>query len=206
MYRILKRLIDLFFSTLLILALFPLFLIISISIFLTMGGSVFFFQKRIGYKNKLFNVYKFRTMRSKSSIDDTDRKRITSLGKFLRKYSLDELPQILNIIKGDMSFIGPRPLLPEYLPYYTERELLRHKVRPGMSGYAQVNGRSYLSWEEQFEMDAQYSEKISFLFDIEIFLKTIPKVLGSVNMIVDGRIDNERFDKYRIKQSGNGSK
>lgn len=130
----------------------------------------------------------------------SDRQRLTKLGAILRKTSIDELPQLGNILKGDMSFIGPRPLLAEYLPYYNKREILRHKVRPGMSSLAGIKGRSNLTWEEQFELDACYVENLSFFLDLEIFFKTIPKVLGSADVMVVGRKNQDRFDVYRTKQ------
>jgi lipopolysaccharide/colanic/teichoic acid biosynthesis glycosyltransferase len=169
-----------------------------------MGDPLFFRQLRIGKDNKPFFIIKFSTMSVKTLDVVTDKQRLTKLGTFLRKLSIDEFPQLLNILIGQMSFIGPRPLLPEYIPFYTIRELVRHKVRPGMSGLAQVNGRSNLTWDEQLELDVQYVEKLSFLLDITIFFKTIPKVLGSVNMMVVGRIDQDKFDVHRKKQINSG--
>jgi undecaprenyl phosphate N,N'-diacetylbacillosamine 1-phosphate transferase len=130
----------------------------------------------------------------------SDRQRLTKLGAFIRKASIDELPQVINILKGDMSFIGPRPLLVDYLPYYNSREILRHNIRPGMSSLAGVNGRSNLTWEQQFEMDVFYVENLSFKLDVNIFFKTIPKVLGSADLMVVGRKDQDSFDVYRKKQ------
>lgn len=165
-----------------------------------MGCPVIFLQKRVGLNNQEFRIYKFRTMRHKSEKYITDADRLTLLGKILRKTSIDEFPQLLNILIGDMSFIGPRPLLKKYLPFFTKREMLRFQLRPGMSGLAQINGRSYLTWDQQFELDAVYTEKCSFLLDLKIFFMTIPKVLGSANMMVTGRIDPDSFDIHRKKQ------
>lgn len=203
MYKINKRILDIIFSLILLVALFPIFVVLYVGIILIMGSPAFFLQKRIGKNNKEFSIIKFRTMKAKNDIYDTDNKRVTRYGKFLRKFSLDELPQLINILKGDMSFIGPRPLISNYIPFYTERESLRHNVLPGMSGLAQVSGRSNLTWDKQFELDVQYVENISFLLDLKILCKTIPKVLGSVDMMTVGRIDNERFDVYRRRKNKN---
>ena len=200
MYRPVKRFFDIIISLLLILILLPLFVLITMVIYLTMGKPVFFTQDRIGENAMKYKIFKFRTMLHVSERLKTDKDRLTKIGALIRKLSIDELPQIFNILKGDMSFIGPRPLLEKYLPYYTERELLRFKVKPGMSGLAQVSGRSSVTWDNQFEMDAIYVEKINFLLDLKIFLKTIPKVLGSVDMMVIGRVDHLPFDLHREKQ------
>jgi len=130
----------------------------------------------------------------------SDRERLTKIGAILRKTSLDELPQVINILKGEMSFIGPRPLLPDYIPYYTSREILRHNLKPGMSSFAGINGRGKLTWEEQFEMDVYYVEHLSFLLDLNIFFRTIPKVMGSDGAMIVGRNNPGRFDVYRKKQ------
>jgi undecaprenyl phosphate N,N'-diacetylbacillosamine 1-phosphate transferase len=175
---------------------------VAIIIRLSMGNPIFFMQTRTGKDNLPFAIIKFRTMTNNTNEKQSDRQRLTKLGVILRKASLDELPQIINILKGDMSFIGPRPLLIDYLPYYNSREKLRHKIRPGMSSLAGVEGRSNLTWEEQFEMDVYYVENISFYLDVKIFCKTIPKVLRSTNVMIVGRKDKDRFDVYRKKQIG----
>lgn len=195
-----KRFFDIFFSINLIIILFPFFLISGISIWFFMGRPIFFKQERVGKNTKLFTINKFRTMNNKIGKNDSDANRLTSLGSFLRKLSIDEFPQIFNILKGDMSFIGPRPLLKKYIPYYNDREIKRHEVRPGMTSLAGVNGRSYLTWEEQFEYDVVYVEKLNFKMDLSIFFKTIPKVLGSTDMMVTGRKNLESFDVYRKNQ------
>lgn len=199
-YKKVKRIIDFFMSGLLIALLFPVFIFISIFILLFMGTPVFFRQKRIGCNNKEFEMLKFRTMHSVKSAILTDVERITKLGRLLRITRIDELPQLLNIFFGEMSFLGPRPLLPEYLPYYTEEELSRHKVRPGLSGLSQVLF-SYPSWEEQFKYDIEYVKGLSLSLDIKIFLKTIKKVLTPSNKLITGVPERERFDVYRKNQS-----
>jgi lipopolysaccharide/colanic/teichoic acid biosynthesis glycosyltransferase len=143
-------------------------------------------------------------MKQCASDKNSDTQRLTRLGSLLRKCSIDEWPQLVNILKGDMSFIGPRPLLIDYLPYYNSREVLRYKVRPGMTSLAGINGRSNLTWEEQFEMDAYYVENLSFRLDAKIFFKTIPKVLVPADVMVIGRKNQERFDIYRKNQKEGG--
>lgn len=169
-----------------------------------MKRPVIFKQVRLGGNNMLFTIYKFRTLTNKTDINLSEKRRLTRLGALLRKFSIDEYPQLFNILLGHMSFIGPRPLLPEYLPYYTHRETIRHNVRPGMSGLAQVNGRSNLTWDEQLELDAQYVKNLSFQLDVKIFFKTIPKVLRSADMQIIGRKDKDRFDTHRKKQIDSG--
>lgn len=145
-----------------------------------MGSPVLFVQKRIGLNCTVFKMYKFRTMKNSNSMaldPEQDLLRITKLGKFLRDSSLDELPELFNVLKGDMSLVGPRPLLPEYLPYYDKNQIRRHLVRPGITGYAQVSGRNLLSWNEKFKMDVWYVENLSFWLYIEILLKTIKVIL-----------------------------
>lgn len=199
-YLILKRIFDTVLSFLSIIVLLPVFLIVALVIILTMGTPVFFRQERIGQGNKPFSIFKFRTMRNANDVLISDSERVTKFGLFLRKFSIDEFPQIFNIFMGQMSFIGPRPLLKKYLPYYTTEEIKRHEVKPGMSGLGQVNGRSSVTWDDQFRIDSYYAENLSLSMDIKIFLKTIPKVLGSVDMMVIGRIDTDPFDIHREKQ------
>lgn len=195
--KFLKTFLDRIVALTTMIILSPILIITAILIKIDSPGKIIFKQVRIGKDEKEFSIFKFRTMKEKIRDDETDKERITKLGYNLRKFSIDELPQLLNIIIGDMSFIGPRPLYPKYLPFYTDREKLRHTVRPGMSGLSEVLGRSYLTWDEQFEYDAQYVEKLSFLLDLNIFFKTIPIVFNANNVIVDGRIDKLDFAKYR---------
>lgn len=175
-----KNIIDFFIAIIGLIILSPFFLIILFILMLINKGSPFFLQKRPGKNRKIFKIIKFKTM--------TDRKdafgnllpmgeRITPFGNFLRKTSLDEMPQLLNIIKGDMSIVGPRPLLEQYLPLYTERQNRRHNVKPGITGWAQINGRNQVTWKEKFEMDIWYVKNISFKTDISIMLKTAKQVL-----------------------------
>lgn len=200
MYKYFKRFLDILFSLLLLLLLSPVLVLVAFMIRLSMGKPVFFRQERIGMNNLPFSIIKFRTMANSTAAKLSDRQRLTKLGAILRKTSIDELPQLGNILKGDMSFIGPRPLLREYLPYYDQHEILRHKVRPGMTSLAGIKGRSNLTWEEQFELDVCYVENLSFFLDLEIFFKTIPKVLVSADVMVVGRKNQDRFDVYRTKQ------
>lgn len=175
-----KRALDFAGAAVLILALSPLYLLCYFLIKKNMGSPAIFSQQRPGRGAKIFKIYKFRSMKNTVDADGNplpDEERITPLGAFLRKTSLDELPQLFNVLKGDMSFIGPRPLLPQYLPYYTEREKLRHTVRPGITGLAQINGRNCTTWDKKLEFDAQYVETLSFFGDVKIALLTVKNVL-----------------------------
>lgn len=176
-----KRTLDLTFSLVLIIILSPIILIVSLLIALKLGTPVFFKQKRIGLNNEIFTLVKFRSMTSQ--VDESgellpDEIRLTKFGRLLRSSSLDELPELINILKGDMSFVGPRPLLVSYLPLYNEFQRQRHDVRPGLTGLAQVNGRNSISWEEKFENDVKYIKKHSFFFDLQILIRTIKVVVG----------------------------
>ena len=202
MYRkCFKRFLDIIISLIFILCFWWLYLIIAILVRMKLGSPVLFKQDRPGLNEKIFKMYKFRTMtdeKDKNGILLSDAERLTKFGKFLRSTSLDEIPEFFNILRGDMSLIGPRPLLVEYLNYYTDDEKKRHNVRPGISGWAQVNGRNSLSWEEKFKYDIEYVEKLSFLFDFKIVLLTIKKVLKRED-ISDFKEENKEidFDKYR---------
>ena len=180
----------------LLLLLLPVYAFFALLIAINMGTPVFFVQKRIGLNNKVFKLYKFRSMRTKTAELDVDYKRITTLGRFIRVARIDEFPQLLNIFKGDMSFIGPRPLLPEYLPFYNSYELQRHNVRPGLSGLSQVSG-SYPSWEEQFENDIKYVNHLSFKMDMIVLINTFKKVLFPTQKLISGVQGRIRLDKYR---------
>ncbi|AZU63756.1 sugar transferase [Neobacillus mesonae] len=175
-----KRFIDLLGSIILILAFLPFMVIIGVVIRIRMGSPVLFKQMRPGLDGKPFYIYKFRTMideRDKNGQIIPEELRLTALGIFLRKYSLDELPQLFNVFKGDLSFVGPRPLLMEYLPLYTKEQARRHEVKPGITGWAQVNGRNLISWEEKFKLDVWYVENQSLFLDLKILILTIKKVL-----------------------------
>lgn len=165
-----------------------------------MGRPVLFRQKRIGLHNTEFEIIKYRTMRIKLQDQATDSERITKLGRLLRVSRIDEFPQLFNILSGEMSFIGPRPLLPEYLPYYTKQELRRHEVRPGLSGLSQISG-SYLIWEDQFKLDIDYIENLKAKTDLRILIKTVKKVLTPSKKLVTGNSERTRFDIHRMKQT-----
>lgn len=198
-----KRIIDFILSLLALIILSPIILIIYILVRIKLGRPVFFKQARPGKNEKIFTLYKFRTMTNKKDTNGEllpDQDRITKLGKILRTTSLDELPELINIIKGDMSIVGPRPLATKYLPYYNEQEKHRHDVRPGLTGLAQINGRNALNWEQRFAYDLQYIHNISFINDCKIILKTIKKVLKKEDVITRGTGKNIDFDIYRQQQ------
>jgi len=166
----------------------PVFLIITISLFLKYRGTPFFSQMRPGLNERIFKLFKFKTMTDGVGADGLllpDALRLTTVGRFLRKTSLDELPQLINVIIGDMSLIGPRPLLPRYLPYYRAKEKLRHRVRPGITGWAQVNGRNVSTWNDRLAADVYYFENLSFKLDILILVKTIKSVLSARDVVTD---------------------
>lgn len=184
----LKRGFDILFSGIALVCLSPVIGILSVLVRVKLGSPVFFCQERPGKNEKIFKMYKFRTMsdaRDESGELLPDHVRLTPFGRKLRAASLDELPELFNILKGDMSIVGPRPLLCSYLPYYTERERLRHKVMPGLTGLAQVNGRNLLAWDERLEMDAKYAEHITFAGDVSIIVQTILKVFAHDGVAAD---------------------
>lgn len=203
MYKnIFKRVIDFFIVLILLSIIWPILLIITIWLhFANKGTGVFFFQERPGKDEKIFKVIKFKSMTDECDANGNllpDRKRLTKVGKFIRATSLDELPQLINVLKGDMALIGPRPLLSRYLPYYTERERLRHTVRPGISGWAQVNGRNNITWDNKLECDVYYAEHVSLWFDIKILWLTFYKVIKREGAVVDKKenyLDVERKDR-----------
>lgn len=204
--KYIKRLLDILLSLSAIIIASPILIIISLLVLIFLGRPIFFKQPRPGKNEKIFNMYKFRTMSNKKDKEGNllpDEKRLTKFGKFLRKTSLDEIPEFINILKGDMSFIGPRPLIIRYLPYYTDKERHRHDVRPGLTGWAQVNGRNTLSWEKRFEYDIEYVEKVSFGFDFKILFLTIKKVLKCSDIVEPGSNNdlNDSFDEHRKKMN-----
>ncbi len=191
-----KRIFDFLLSLILLILLSPITLIIAILVKIKLGSPILFKQKRPGLNEKLFEMYKFRTMHD--SIDKNgrllpDKERLTSLGLFLRKMSLDELPELFNVLKGDMSFVGPRPLLVEYLPLYNEKQRKRHNVKPGITGWAQINGRNAITWEEKFELDVWYVENCSLWLDFKILIKTFFKVLKKEGISQMGMATMEKF-------------
>jgi undecaprenyl phosphate N,N'-diacetylbacillosamine 1-phosphate transferase len=178
--RLIKRVIDFIFALLGLIVLSPIVILIVLILAIVNNGSPFFFQKRPGKGENIFKVIKFKTMNDKKDVNGIllpDSSRLTKVGIFIRKTSLDELPQLINVLKGDMSLIGPRPLLAEYLPLYNENQKRRHDVRPGITGWAQINGRNAISWSEKFELDIYYVQNISFSLDLKILLRTIIKVV-----------------------------
>jgi len=173
--RYVKRIFDVVFACVFLLLLSPVFLVTALAVRIRIGSPVIFRQTRGGLGGREFIIFKFRTMTDKRGADGEllpDAERLTRFGKFLRRTSIDELPQLVNILRGDMSFVGPRPHLAEFLPYYTEEEKVRHSVRPGLTGLAQVSGRNSLPWKRRFELDAEYAERISFLLDIKLIIMT----------------------------------
>ena len=186
-----KRILDILISLTFIVLFSWLYLILTILVRIKLGSPVLFCQKRPGYNEKIFKLYKFRTMTDKRDEKGNllpDSERLTKFGSMLRSTSLDELPEMFNILKGDMSLIGPRPLLVEYLPYYTEEERLRHSVRPGLTGLAQVSGRNYLAWDKRLAKDVEYVNHISFIMDVRIIIKTIMVVFKKEDVSVDTNV------------------
>lgn len=178
---VIKRIIDLLFATIGLVVLSPIFVLITIVLYFSNQGSSFFFQTRIGKDNRPFKIIKFKTMNDKKDLNGNllpDSARLTKVGVLVRKLSLDELPQLLNVLTDEMSLIGPRPLLTQYLPLYNDTQRRRHEVRPGITGWAQVNGRNAITWEQKFELDVWYVDHIGFWLDIKIMFLTIFKVLN----------------------------
>lgn len=178
--KMFKSIFDKILALFLIILFSPIYIVVSLLIFFKMGSPILFRQKRPGYKEKIFGIYKFRTMTNEKDVDGNllpDDKRLVGIGKFIRSTSLDELPQLFNVLKGEMSFVGPRPLLEEYLPLYNEKQKRRHDVKPGITGWAQVNGRNAISWEQKFDYDVWYVDNQSFWLDIKILWLTFLKVV-----------------------------
>jgi undecaprenyl phosphate N,N'-diacetylbacillosamine 1-phosphate transferase len=191
-----KLFFDRFFALILLILFSPIFLLVSIAIFSSGMGAVFFRQLRPGLNEKPFTLIKFKTMKDISDEQGNslpDEKRLTALGKLLRKLSLDELPQFINVLKGEMSFVGPRPLLMEYLPLYNERQKRRHNVKPGITGWAQINGRNAVSWEEKFELDIWYVDHWSLGLDFKIMFLTFVKVIKREGITGEGVATAEKF-------------
>ena len=201
MYKYIKRSLDLITALFLVIILSPLMLIAAILIAVNRDGPILFKQERPGKDGKIFTVYKFRTMstmlRDKNGNEMSDFDRMTKIGNILRKTSVDELPQLFNIIKGEMSFIGPRPLLKEYLELYSPEQMRRHDVLPGISGWAQVNGRNTLTWDEKFAYDVYYVDHYSFKMDLKIFIKTIENVVSQDGINSDSENTMEKFEGNR---------
>lgn len=198
--RFVKRLLDILISGIALLVLSPLILILTIMVRIKLGSPVLFRQERPGLHEKIFTLKKFRTMTDKKDELGNllpDAKRLTGFGKFLRSTSLDELPELWNIFIGEMSLIGPRPLLVRYLPYYTKREQLRHSVRPGLTGLAQVSGRNYLEWDKRLAKDVEYVENITFLGDLKLLLLTVKVALKPEHVAEDTNLVEGNFAEIR---------
>ena len=212
-YKIyIKRLLDIVLSFIALILLSPVFLVLFVLVRVKLGTPVIFHQERPGYHEKIFRLCKFRTMTDKRGDDGEllpDAGRLTPFGNKLRHLSLDELPELWNILKGDMSIVGPRPLFVSYLPYYTERERLRHTVRPGLTGLAQVSGRNFLDWDKRLEKDAEYVEKLSFAEDVSIIGKTFGAVFGHKEQVavdtnaVEGNLAQIRQDRINGREHPN---
>ena len=197
--KIIKPALDFLIALIVFILLSPIFVVVTVGLWFANGGKPFFYQLRPGKGEQIFKIIKFKTMNDRRDANGQllpDAERLTKIGTFVRKTSLDEIPQLLNVLKGDMSLIGPRPLLVKYLPYYSKREQLRHTVRPGITGLAQVNGRNKLNWDDRLELDAQYVENLSFLLDIKILFRTIVNVLLRKDIAV-GYIDLDDYRKNR---------
>ena len=192
-----KRVFDFIIALVALILLSPIFLIVMIGLYFANQGKPFFFQARPGLNEKIFKIIKFKTMNDKKDANGnllSDAERLTPIGAFVRKTSLDELPQLINVLKGDMAIIGPRPLLPQYLPLYSETQKSRHNVRPGITGWAQVNGRNAISWSKKFELDVWYVDNISLILDVKIFFLTIKKVIVREGIAATGQATTEAFN------------
>lgn len=200
-----KRFFDFWIALIALIILSPILLVVTIWLhFANKGAGAFFFQERPGKNAKIFKVIKYKSMTDERDAEGKllpDAQRLTKVGKLVRSTSIDELPQLINVLKGDMALIGPRPLLPEYLPYYSQREQLRHTVRPGITGWAQVNGRNNLSWDERLELDAYYVEHLSLYMDIKVLLTTIKNVLTRKDIVI---IPGSKASKLNVERSLKG--
>ncbi|MEN5058265.1 sugar transferase [Sphingobacterium kitahiroshimense] len=194
-----KRIFDFLAAFFGLIILSPIFIIVCLGLYIANDGKPFFFQARPGKGGKIFKIIKFKTMNDKKDRDGNllpDADRLTAIGSFVRKTSLDEIPQLLNVLKGDMSLIGPRPLLIQYLPLYTATQSRRHEVRPGITGWAQVNGRNAISWEKKFELDVWYVDHISLATDLKVFFTTFKKVFKREGISADGHVTIEPFNGH----------
>ncbi|MGA6119771.1 sugar transferase [Sphingobacterium anhuiense] len=194
-----KRILDFLAAFFGLIILSPIFIVVWLGLYITNDGTPFFFQNRPGKGGKIFKIIKFKTMNDKKDANGNllpDADRITAIGSFVRKTSLDEIPQLLNVLKGDMSLIGPRPLLIQYLPLYTATQSRRHEVRPGITGWAQVNGRNAISWEKKFELDVWYVDHVSVATDLKVFFTTFKKVFKSEGISADGHVTIEPFNGH----------
>lgn len=193
-----KRLFDFVLSLTALLLLFPFLLLVTVGLhFANKGSGAFFTQQRPGYKGRIFRIYKFKTMTDERDADGNllpDAERLTKVGRIVRSLSIDELPQLLNVLKGEMSFIGPRPLLPQYLPLYSKEQARRHDVRPGITGWAQCNGRNAISWAQKFKLDVWYVDNCSFLLDAKIVFLSVYKIFAREGISQEGEATMEFFN------------
>ena len=200
--RYIKRPMDFILSLIAIIVLSPVFLVVAVLVRVKLGSPIIFKQERPGLNEKIFTLYKFRSMTDERDENGEllpNNLRLTKFGKFLRASSLDELPELFNILCGDMSIVGPRPLLVEYLPLYNEIQKHRHDVRPGLTGFAQVNGRNAITWEERFDYDLQYVEKVSFLLDVKIIFRTVEKVFKREGINKSEAVTMEKFTGTKVE-------
>ncbi len=195
--KYLKRVLDFWLAFIFILLLSPVFILVIILCYINFKGIIFFTQERVGRNENIFTILKFTTMRPFSTTNNTDNSRLTQFGRLLRKSSLDEIPQLINILKGDMSLIGPRPLLVKYLQYYTPEEKIRHQVRPGITGLAQINGRNNLTWNDRLQFDIQYVKNLSLALDLNIFFNTIGVIFRGKNIQPDASLELKDLDVER---------
>ena len=194
--KYIKRILDFVISFISLVILTPIILVITLLLAFVNKGKPFFFQIRPGFNEKLFKIVKFKTMTDAKDADGNllpDNERMTKVGNLVRKTSLDEIPQLLNVLKGDMSLIGPRPLLPEYLPLYSNEQKKRHHVKPGITGWAQIKGRNAINWEQKFKFDVWYIENLSFQLDVKIFFKTFAKIFKSEGVNSEGQATTTSF-------------
>lgn len=193
-----KRMFDLVVALVAFILLLPILAIVALLILITMGGPVFFRQERIGKNDKVIKLYKFRSMSNEVGADGlllSNEQRVTKLGRFLRKSSIDELPSLINVFKGELSIVGPRPLLVDYLPYYKPEHRMRHSVRPGITGLAQVSGRNAITWQKRLDLDLEYVSRSSFLLDLQICFRTVSKVIFSEGVEGSKDLSIVRLDK-----------
>lgn len=197
MQKVIKRIIEFIIVLIGLIVASPILLVVAILVKTKLGSPIIFRQQRVGLNGEIFEMVKFRSM--KDAYDEhgnplPDEVRLTKFGQLLRKTSLDELPELWNVLKGDMSLVGPRPLLVEYLPLYSDEQMKRHNVRPGITGYAQVNGRNNISWVKKFELDVYYVENFSLWLDVKILFQTVAKVLGQADINQEGNVTMEKFN------------
>ena len=197
MQQLIKRVLEFIIALIGVILASPILLIVAILVKTKLGSPILFRQQRVGLNGEIFEMVKFRTMKDATDSEGNplpDEERLTKFGQLLRKTSLDELPELWNVLKGDMSLVGPRPLLVEYLPLYSEEQMKRHHVRPGITGYAQVNGRNNISWKKKFELDVYYVENFSLWLDVKILCQTVSKVLGQADINQEGNVTMEKFN------------